>query len=60
MLHTLYQCITGLFALADETPREAITRLRNNWNLRMLPWEQLHVLFLGQTFTYDSETLTKK
>ena len=50
----------GAFALADETPREAITRLRNNWNLRMLPWEQLHVLFLGQTFTYDSETLTKK
>ena len=35
----------GAFALADETPREAITRLRNNWNLRMLPWEQLHVLF---------------
>ncbi|WP_018782140.1 MULTISPECIES: MBL fold metallo-hydrolase [Bacillus] len=40
----------GTFALADETPREAITRLRNNWNLRMLPWEQLHVLFLGQTY----------
>ncbi len=26
----------------------------------MLPWEQLHVLFLGQTFTYNSETPTKK
>lgn len=44
----------GAFALADETPREAITRLRNNWNLRMLPWEHLHVLFLGQTFLYSS------
>jgi L-ascorbate metabolism protein UlaG (beta-lactamase superfamily) len=40
----------GAFALADETPKEAITKLRNNWNLRMLPWEQLHVLFLGQTY----------
>ncbi|MGF9965902.1 MBL fold metallo-hydrolase [Bacillus rhizoplanae] len=40
----------GTFPLADETPKEAITRLRSNWNLRMLPWEQLHVLFLGQTY----------
>lgn len=43
----------GAFALADETPREAMTRLRNNWNLRMLPLEQLHVLFLGQTFILE-------
>ncbi|WP_369899843.1 MBL fold metallo-hydrolase [Bacillus manliponensis] len=40
----------GTFALADETPKEAVTKLRNNWNLRMLPWEQLHILFLGQTY----------
>ncbi|CKH45128.1 Uncharacterised protein [Streptococcus pneumoniae] len=26
----------------------------------MLPWEQLHVLFLGQTFIYNSETHYKK
>ena len=26
----------------------------------MLPWEQLHVLFLGQTFTYNGETHAKK
>ena len=50
----------GAFALADETPREAITRLRNNWNLRMLPWEQLHVLFLGQTFIYSNATNNKQ
>ncbi|MED0964245.1 MBL fold metallo-hydrolase [Bacillus paramycoides] len=50
----------GTFALADETPREAVTRLRNNWNLRMLPWEQLHVLFLGQTFTYNPTILEKE
>ncbi|MEJ9149143.1 MBL fold metallo-hydrolase, partial [Bacillus thuringiensis] len=50
----------GAFALADETPREAITRLRNNWNLRMLPWEQLHVLFLGQTFIYSNATNDKQ
>ncbi|MGG0726550.1 MBL fold metallo-hydrolase [Bacillus paramycoides] len=50
----------GTFALADETPREAVTRLRNNWNLRMLPWEQLHVLFLGQTFTYSPTILEKE
>jgi L-ascorbate metabolism protein UlaG (beta-lactamase superfamily) len=41
----------GAFALADETPKETLERLRSNWNLRMLPWENLHILFLGQTFS---------
>lgn len=50
----------GTFALADETPKEAITRLRNNWNLRMLPWDQLHVLFLGQTYISTPSKNKKK
>jgi L-ascorbate metabolism protein UlaG (beta-lactamase superfamily) len=41
----------GTFPLADETPKEALTRLRNEWNRLELPWEQLHILFLGQTYT---------
>ncbi|MBO9129336.1 MBL fold metallo-hydrolase [Bacillus sp. 165] len=41
----------GAFLLADETPKEALTRLRNEWNRLQLPWEKLHLLFLGQTFT---------
>lgn len=50
----------GTFPLADETPKEAVTRLRNNWNLRMLPWEQLHVLFLGQTYIATSSSIQEE
>ncbi|MFX3630004.1 MAG: MBL fold metallo-hydrolase [Ectobacillus sp.] len=45
----------GTFALADETPQEAITRLREHWNAFSLPEEQLHILFLGQTFLLSQQ-----
>lgn len=44
----------GSFALADETPKEALERLQDNWNLRILPQEHLHILFLGQTFALET------
>jgi L-ascorbate metabolism protein UlaG (beta-lactamase superfamily) len=39
----------GTFMLADDTPEEAIGRLREQWDKRTLSWEDLNILELGET-----------
>lgn len=39
----------GSFRLADDTPREALDRLNNEWLRRRLPSDNLKILALGET-----------
>ncbi|WP_281503690.1 MBL fold metallo-hydrolase [Ectobacillus sp. JY-23] len=43
----------GAFALADETPQEALERLTTAWESHQLPPKYLHVLLHGQTLCYN-------
>lgn len=41
------------FALGDDTPQEALDRLKQEWSKRRLPEEKLKCLELGETITFN-------